>query len=212
MECNKKTKDGSVSLVKGFGGDVQFVKKVIEDCIFFEPDLIKKRFNDIILNLNLLNSDDKQFINKYLLEYSGGLFLPVRSSKNLQDIKLDFNFEGKDKIRKFTFKSSLDGKNKKCLVNIDKEGNNAVKKLIKEMTCCVIKEDLTHYVISHIWRQAGDPRFFSNLWNILLVPSYANPFLEKNYEKDKSRMHAGAMLLNTVKAVMYNFYKFEDLA
>ena len=157
-----------------------------------------------------MNNDDKRSINDYLSNQEDLKFLPVRTSKNLKGFKTEFNFENKDRVRKFTFKSN--GKNLTCLVIIDKEGNYAVRKLITENTCCVVNgkhRDLTHYVISHIWGQAIDPRYFTNFWNILLVPSYANPFLEKNYDDEEE--HPGAKLLNTIKAVMYKFYNFESL-
>ena len=36
-----------------------------------------------------------------------------------------------------------------------------------------------NYKISHLWGRAFDPRFFTNLWNVVLVPAWANDLLDK---------------------------------
>ena len=67
---------------------------------------------------------------------------------------------------------------------IDNDGNAAVRSLINKETGYTVsagKSDIfQNYKISHIWGRAYDPRFFTNLWNIVLVPAWANDLLDKN--------------------------------
>ena len=41
------------------------------------------------------------------------------------------------------------------------------------------KKPFSNYIISHIWGRAIDPRYFTSLWNIVLVPAWANHLLDK---------------------------------
>lgn len=212
---NKIPIDGSIALVDGFGGEELFIKKTIEDCIFFEPIIVKERFNEVIANLNILDNSSHEDVDSYISNCRDIKILPVRKSeKDRVYYNLKTTIEFKDSSLAKVIKIDVEPKGKKqdCLVYIDKDGNYAVKEIIKSNTCCVVngsKKSLVNYIISHIWGQAKDPRYFSNLWNIVLVPSYANPLLDKNYEKDST--HPGTKLLNTLKAVMTGFYCFNDL-
>ena len=66
---------------------------------------------------------------------------------------------------------------------IDNDGNAKVRSLINDTTCYTVsagKENIfQNYRISHVWGRAFDPRYFTNLWNIVLVPSWANDLLDK---------------------------------
>ena len=203
--------DGIEALVDGFGGEDLFIQKTIEDCIFFEPIIVKERFNEVIANLNVLPEDVDEFISNC----RNIQILPVRKSEKdrvYYTLKTTTEFKDRNLTKVIKIDVAPKGKKQNCLVYIDKDGNYAVKEIIKSKTCCVVngsKGTLVNYIISHIWGQARDPRYFSNLWNIVLVPSYANPLLDKNYEKDST--HPGAKLLNTLKAVMTSFYCFDDL-
>ncbi len=207
--------DGCESLIEGFDGIEAFVKKVIENCIFFVPEIVRDRFNYVIDHLHLIDNSSKESAVAFMAKNKNSQILPVRKSEKKRvyySLKASGDFNDRTDVR--VVKIDMASKNTKqdCLVCIDKDGNYAVKELIKCLTGCVVngnKRTLKHYVISHIWGQASDPRFFSNLWNIVLVPSYANPLLDVNYESDLD--HAGAILLNTIKAVIAHFYKFDEL-
>ena len=102
------------------------------------------------------------------------------------------------------------------LVDIDSNGNAAVDKLLKDLTGFYMKNrknrksNFINYNISHIWGRAFDPRYFTNLWNIALVPSFANSVLDKP-ESLNGSYTIGAYLLNTLKAVLYKYYKMSGL-
>lgn len=65
----------------------------------------------------------------------------------------------------------------------DKDGNAFVRQLIKKETGYTVCEGrdsiFQNYVISHIWGRAFDPRYFTSLWNIVLIPAWANGLMDK---------------------------------
>ncbi len=65
----------------------------------------------------------------------------------------------------------------------DNDGNAKVRSVINEITGYTVsagKENIfQNYRISHVWGRAFDPRYFTNLWNIVIVPSWANDLLDK---------------------------------
>lgn len=67
---------------------------------------------------------------------------------------------------------------------IDSDGNKAVRVLIEDKTGYSVSKGKSsifqNYKISHVWGRAYDPRYFTNLWNIVLVPAWANDLLDKN--------------------------------
>ena len=56
--------------------------------------------------------------------------------------------------------------------------------MIKKYTGYTVAEGIDsifkNYIISHIWGKAYDPRYFTNMWNIVLVPAWANSLLDKD--------------------------------
>lgn len=66
---------------------------------------------------------------------------------------------------------------------IDNDGNAQVRSLITDATGYLVgagKDNIfQNYRISHVWGRAFDPRYFTNLWNIVIVPSWANDLLDK---------------------------------
>lgn len=71
-------------------------------------------------------------------------------------------------------------------VLIDSDGNRKVRSLINLESGRVISQgrnsDFKYATISHIWGNAFNPIFFTNLWNIVVVPTYLNPILDKSDE------------------------------
>ena len=72
-------------------------------------------------------------------------------------------------------------------VLIDYDGNRNVRALINSESGRVISQgqnsDFKYATISHIWGNAFNPIFFTNLWNIVIVPTYLNPILDKSDEQ-----------------------------
>ena len=68
-------------------------------------------------------------------------------------------------------------------VKLDGDGNKQVRDIIKEKTGYTISSGrkciFQNYIISHLWGKAYDPRYFTNFWNIVIVPAWANSLLDK---------------------------------
>lgn len=90
---------------------------------------------------------------------------------------------------------------------IDKDGNSNVRSIITKYTGYRIstgkKSNFLNYRISHLYGNASDPRYFSNFWNIVLVPEWANGLLEKDSAEEGT--HA-SQVLNTYKAICNQLY------
>lgn len=195
--------DGIKSLEEIFDSPQHLIHHIIKNCLFFHPDLVKERFIEIRDQLNIIKDDVSIDTRKSL---------PVRKSKkkrkysSIDSFDIESNFDRKKgpyKIRIPTHKNT----NLQCLVTLDTNGNYEVNKLIKEKTGIQTtgeRRNLNNYIISHIWANTWDPRYFTNFWNIVLVPFYANPLLDKNY--DKIQDHTGAKLLVTIKSVIAELY------
>lgn len=104
---------------------------------------------------------------------------------NSKEAKVEAEEKAKEKLKesKYRLFKSSDMKNGYPIL-IDNDGNYKVRySVIKGMTGYTVssgKEDIfQNFRISHIWGRAYDPRFFTNLWNVVLVPAWANDLLDK---------------------------------
>ena len=156
-------------------GEDQFIKKAIESSLFFSWDLVKDRHEAIV----------KGFKN--------GIYIPGRKGKRIiTETVLQEQINEKDLLQSQSGKRktlnvgkfmNLSGKEWKVFV--DAFGNDEVIKLIREKTGYVVargqkKSNLPNFIISHVWGNAGDPRYFTSLWNIALIPAWANFLMDKN--------------------------------
>lgn len=95
--------------------------------------------------------------------------LPVRFSRTMKDRQI-----GSDR----TF---IDEKGKK--LQIDQDGNRSVREIIKDYTGHIVSQGKSSTIkfanISHVWGQAYEANYFTSLWNIVLIPSYCNPLMDK---------------------------------
>ena len=185
--------DGMSILIDRFSGIKQFIEFVLSGCYFFSQD------------------DAIEQHNKILYQVIQRLALPARHST---DIKL---YNNRKDIKRGT-KNVIynDGKSGDILIDIDGNGNAAIDKLFTIKTHRYLKgnksrkPDFVNLKISHIWGRAFDPRFFTNLWNIVLVPSFANDILDKPASCDGS-YYIGAVLLNTLKCILHKYYRLNLL-
>ena len=99
----------------------------------------------------------------------------------------------------------------KFMVHIDRDGNRFVRNLITDKTGITVSQGkdsvLQNTIISHVWGRAYDPRYFTSLWNIVLVPAWANSLMDKEdapAETLASKMRATYMQLCTT---LYNEYQ-----
>lgn len=90
---------------------------------------------------------------------------------------------------------------------IDKDGNKCVRQNINLYSGYTIssgkKSIFQNYRISHLYGNAFDPRYFTNFWNIVLVPEWANCLLEKGNAKSGS---TASHVLNTYMAICEKLY------
>lgn len=154
--------DGIVALANEIGED-KFIKWAIEQSYFFAPDIVAERMNKLIVDLNITP-------------------LPARkTTKNDKEAEEGY------------FHSEMDGNtyyiegNIKILITLSTDGNDFVRSLISNETGFTIgagKDTIfQNYIISHLWGRAYDPRYYTNFWNIVLVPAWANSLLDKNGEE-----------------------------
>ena len=85
-----------------------------------------------------------------------------------------------------------------CTIKEDGNGNANVCSVINDYTGYNLNVVLTdkpikNYIISHLWGNATDPRYFTSLWNIVLVPAWANHLLDENVGTFASRLKATFM-------------------
>ena len=152
--------DGMDTLLSNIG-DKKFIQLAIAGSYFFDPNLVQeatKELSDKFENLDRTND------------------LPVARYTTNAKIK------GSEQITKGgKAKYTID--NKKYNVFVDEDGNRAVRELITEKTGITVAQGkgsiLQNTIISHIWGRAYDPRYFTSLWNIVLIPAWANSLMDK---------------------------------
>ena len=175
--------DGVDTLLNALNTDIDgFVKLVVESSLFFP-----KR--------DVLYQHDK--IGREWNENKGNLY--ARRSRNPEiQIKED---------KKVYFIHTSGNR----WIKLDAYGNNEISKLLRNdyglNVDHGIASNLHNYNISHIWGKASDPRFFANLWNVVLIPSWANFLMDKNSKNENARK-----LQETFRAICHNYYVFSELS
>ena len=108
-------------------------------------------------------------VNDRQEKMSNASSLPVRFSRTMKDRLIDSG------------KTFIDEKGKKLL--IDQDGNRSVRDIIKKYTGHIVSQGKSSTIkfvnISHVWGQAYEANYFTSLWNIVLIPSYCNPLMDK---------------------------------
>ena len=156
--------DGIVALANKIG-EAKFIKWAIEQSYFFDPDIVAERMNKLIKDLGNKTTP-----------------LPARkTTKNDKDAE-----EGYSHSKMGGNIYYIEG-NIKIPVTLSKDGNDFVRSLISNETGFTVgagKDNIfQNYIISHLWGRAYDPRYYTNFWNIVLVPAWANSLLDKNGEE-----------------------------
>ncbi len=166
----------------------EFIKLAIENSYFFSVDIVKKRQSELATLFQNKNQ------------------IPARKTTKKDSGASDYAQEEKDGTFYY-----CDGDNTRILINIDYDGNKEVRRLIKQYTGYSIgagkTSDFQNYIISHIWGRAFDPRYFTNFWNIVLVPAWANSLLDK---KNPSRGSLPSKLQSTIKKICGKLYQNVD--
>lgn len=156
--------DGIVALANEIGEN-KFIKWAIEQSYFFAPIIVADRMNKLIKDLGNKTTP-----------------LPARkTTKNDKDAE-----EGYSHSKMGGNIYYIEG-NIKIPVTLSKDANDFVRSLISNETGFTVgagKDNIfQNYIISHLWGRAYDPRYYTNFWNIVLVPAWANSLLDKNGEE-----------------------------
>lgn len=153
-------------------GEEKFIKVVIENSYFFDKKIVDDQRKDIFDKFKKLGSTEEEPIpaRKTTKTQSGIPGVGVNTKIGNLDIY------------------QINGCN--IPIVLDKDGNEQVRKLIKRNTGYTISEGsgsiFKNYNISHIWGKAYDPRYFTNFWNIVIVPAWANSLLDKESDDEDS--------------------------
>lgn len=220
--------DGMDSLIE-YISTKQFIKLAIESSYFFSPDLVVERFEEIKEYICQQKDVDPAFKDK---KESFVKYLPARyTSKEDSTDAADGVHECDQTLGKVYFKLSKEsqrlcviyqegarGKNTKCGGNTcgGGNGNARVCQLIKDRTgydlgTTTNKKHFRNFIISHIWGHAIDPRYFTNLWNIVIVPAWANHLLDKDEEGTLASAFKATIQKIITKLYQYNSYDWKSI-
>lgn len=213
--------DGMDSLIE-FIKEEKFVKLAIESSYSFSPELVKKRVDEIANYICKEEEVDPAFDkNDINIKY-----LPARySSKEKEDAddgvhepvveegKVYFKLKNAAQRLCVIYQEGARGKNTKCGVNTcgGGNGNARVCQLINDRTGYALgatsdKKHFRNFIISHIWGHAIDPRYFTNLWNIVIVPAWANHLLDKDEEGTLASTFKA-----TIQKIITELYDFNNI-
>lgn len=209
--------DGMDSLIE-FVKEEKFVKLAIESSYFFSPELVKKRVDEIANYICKKEEVDPAF-DIYDIKY-----LPARySSKEdaedgvhepvVEEGKVYFKLQNAAQRLCVIYQEGARGKNKECGANTcgGGNGNARVCQLINDRTGYALgatsdKKHFRNFIISHIWGHAIDPRYFTNLWNIVIVPAWANHLLDKDEEGTLASTFKA-----TIQKIITELYDFNNI-
>lgn len=190
----------------------------IESSYFFSPDLVVERFEEIKEYICQQKVVDPAF-DKYDIKY-----LPARySSKEdaedgvhepvVEEGKVYFKLQNAAQRLCVIYQEGARGKNKECGGNTcgGGNGNARVCQLINDRTGYALgatsdKKHFRNFIISHIWGHAIDPRYFTNLWNIVIVPAWANHLLDKDEEGTLASTFKA-----TIQKIITELYDFNNI-
>ena len=220
--------DGMDSLIE-YISTKRFIKLAIESSYFFSPKLVVERFEEIKEYICQQKDVDPAFKDK---KESFVKYLPARyTSKEDSTDAADGVHECDQTLGKVYFKLSKEsqrlcviyqegarGKNKECGGNTcgGGNGNARVCQLIKDRTgydlgTTTNKKHFRNFIISHIWGHAIDPRYFTNLWNIVIVPAWANHLLDKDEEGTLASAFKATIQKIITKLYQYNSYDWKSI-
>lgn len=180
---------------------LDFVKIVLSASYFFCPEDVKARFKDISELYIGNNKIEARWTESYLKKYP---------KKDYPGGKKDIINQSSNRNTSITYTVNTNNGKKEIQVKIDKDGNKAVRDLIKTITGHKVSQGIDStfhfYKISHIWGNASDPRYFTNLWNIVLVPAWANDLLDKT----NSREPLTVAFRQIIKYVCIKYYDMDN--
>ena len=148
------------------------IKYMVSHTLFPDPKLVMERAKEIA---EKIESDEK---------------VPARFSKGKKYRDSSgtlFKFSSREVAFKETRNKDYFFIENDIKVETDSNGNNTICVYLANHTSINITSgDISRncygYMISHIWAKANDPLFFSNFWNIVLMPQHVSFILDKGRE------------------------------
>lgn len=195
-ECEKFD---SMEILLSEIGESKFIKLVIESCLFFDKNMVITRFNEI-----------KSAHNQSSLQA-----LPARWSTNenyytSKQCSSNKEFIKEFKDGKYAHDVIINGGPKELR---KKPENRDVERLITNHTGYSLAGKnaiIRNYIISHIWGNASDPRFFTNFWNIVLVPAWADFLLPKSTSSILVPRSVASRLTATIMEICNIYYNMNS--
>ena len=212
--------DGMDSLIE-YIKEEKFVKLAIESSYFFSPDLVAERFEEIkeyicqqkVVDPAFKDKEVKYLPARYTLKED-----PTNAADGVHECDqtvgiVYFKLPNASQRLCVIYQEGARGKNKECGENTcgGGNGNTRVCQLIKDRTgydlgTTTNKKHFRNFIISHIWGHAIDPRYFTNLWNIVIVPAWANHLLDKDEEGTLASTFKA-----TIQKVITELYDFDNI-
>lgn len=164
--------DGLDVLIKALENDGGLINHLIENTLFFQPDIVIRQANDL------------------LKEAQNGK-LPVRFSTSENSY---VTADGQQHSRLFANRTEASRRSSQedvftrirpgIRIKVDQTGNRDVCKVIynytgEKVSSGRLVSTIKNYMISHIWGNTADPYYFSALWNLALTPMHCSFILDK---------------------------------
>ena len=206
--------DGMDSLIE-YITTKQFIKLAIESSYFFSPKLVKERVDEIKDYINMHKKVDPAFsAGNYKVKYLPARYSEANGGHERDESAGEVYFKLPNASQRLCviYQEGARGKNKECGANTcgGGNGNARVCQLIKDRTgydlgTTTNKKHFRNFIISHIWGHAIDPRYFTNLWNIVIVPAWANHLLDKD---EKGTL--ASTFKATIQKIITELYDFNN--
>ena len=207
--------DGMDSLIE-YISTKQFIKLAIESSYFFSPKLVKERVDEIKDYINMHKKVDPAFsAGNYKVKYLPARYSEANGGHERDESAGEVYFKLPNASQRLCviYQEGARGKNKECGGNTcgGGNGNARVCQLIKDRTgydlgTTTNKKHFRNFIISHIWGHAIDPRYFTNLWNIVIVPAWANHLLDKDEEGTLASTFKA-----TIQKIITELYDFDNI-
>lgn len=218
-ESINKSRDGMKSL-EMYLGEEDFIKLAIESSYFFSPKLVGERFEEI--KDYICKEQTKDIKDPGVGERCKVHYLPARytAKEDANGVKIQNPGNGglvffmhNSQPLCIIYQENARKKDKEdCSENTcgGGNGNARVCQLIKRCTGYALgdkadERNFKNCIISHIWGNAIDPRYFTNLWNIAIVPAWANHLLDKDETGT-----LGSKLKATIQKIITELYKLNN--
>ena len=167
----------------------------------------RKMFAQIDGMDSLINALGEDNFVKLAVE-SSYFFEPMIVRTQFNELAKAYTEGGELYVRKSDWHSGIHPKMK---IKEDSNGNSQVYKIVKKLFGFDLnktrdKKSLLNNIVSHVWGNATDPRYFTALWNVLLIPAWANHLMDKpTVNGDIS-----SRLQSTIKEICIRLYGLDD--